>query len=178
MQQYWIRFLGFISSKRIRYVKLGRKLGPEKDRQEIIVAFKPLASIAREQSWMGLKHDMQLLFATSFRLISDGLAISHGRPSAENLIPIRIDVEFENRRVKDAFTWNVDGMLVFNWSTENSVLVMPDFQLVCGHILAVICSVEALGSLRRKPEATGFILRFEKFVEMISIASVIDKLSF
>ncbi|CAM6113337.1 unnamed protein product [Calypogeia fissa] len=29
-------------------------------------------------------------------------------PSAENLIPIRIDVEFENRRVKDAFTWNAD----------------------------------------------------------------------
>ncbi|KAL2634566.1 hypothetical protein R1flu_006045 [Riccia fluitans] len=29
-------------------------------------------------------------------------------PTAENLIPMRLDVEFEGRRLKDAFTWNVE----------------------------------------------------------------------
>ncbi|BBN14604.1 hypothetical protein MPTK1_6g12940 [Marchantia polymorpha subsp. ruderalis] len=29
-------------------------------------------------------------------------------PTAENLIPMRLDVEYEGRRLKDAFTWNVD----------------------------------------------------------------------
>ncbi|KAL3691764.1 hypothetical protein R1sor_005415 [Riccia sorocarpa] len=29
-------------------------------------------------------------------------------PTAENLIPMRIDVEFEGRRLKDAFIWNVE----------------------------------------------------------------------
>ena len=32
------------------------------------------------------------------------------RPTAENLIPIRVDVEVDGQRFKDAFTWNPSGM--------------------------------------------------------------------
>ena len=31
------------------------------------------------------------------------------RPTAENLIPIRLDIEIDGQRYKDAFTWNPSG---------------------------------------------------------------------
>jgi hypothetical protein len=36
-------------------------------------------------------------------------AVSCIRPTAENLVPIRIDIEVEGKRLKDAFLWHADG---------------------------------------------------------------------
>lgn len=33
------------------------------------------------------------------------------RPTAENLVPIRLDIEIDGQRFRDAFTWNLDGIL-------------------------------------------------------------------
>lgn len=44
---------------------------------------------------------------------SDGsvfLLLLNGRPTAENLIPIRLDIEIDGQRYKDAFAWNPNGI--------------------------------------------------------------------
>jgi hypothetical protein len=35
--------------------------------------------------------------------------VSFRMPTELNLIPIRLDLEFDGRKLKDAFTWNADG---------------------------------------------------------------------
>lgn len=32
------------------------------------------------------------------------------RPTADNLVPIRLDIEIDGQRFKDAFTWNPSGI--------------------------------------------------------------------
>lgn len=39
------------------------------------------------------------------------LLLLNGRPTAENLIPIRLDIEIDGQRYKDAFTWNPNGIV-------------------------------------------------------------------
>lgn len=58
------------------------------------------------------------------------------RPTAENLVPIRLDIEIEGQRYKDAFTWNPSGNFKLNlflfihylWFYSN--VVDPDSEVV------------------------------------------------
>lgn len=36
--------------------------------------------------------------------------IAVGRPTAENFVPIRLDLDIDGQRFKDAFTWNPNGI--------------------------------------------------------------------
>lgn len=46
--------------------------------------------------------------------------IYHGSPTAENLVPIRLDIEVDGQRFKDAFTWNPSG----NFLSLFSILII------------------------------------------------------
>ncbi|CAH2049620.1 unnamed protein product, partial [Thlaspi arvense] len=35
-------------------------------------------------------------------------------PTAENLVPIRLDIEIDGQRFRDAFTWNPSGLNPLN----------------------------------------------------------------
>ncbi|KAL0907269.1 hypothetical protein M5K25_021669 [Dendrobium thyrsiflorum] len=57
----------------------------------------------------GIGHDTCPLtsdFTVKWRHTYDFVAKWHHRPTAENLIPIRLDIENEGQRFKDSFTWN------------------------------------------------------------------------
>ncbi|XP_011621875.1 chromatin structure-remodeling complex protein BSH isoform X2 [Amborella trichopoda] len=48
-------------------------------------------------------------------------------PTSENLIPIRIDIEIDGQRYKDAFTWNPSEVLVFAKRTAREMKLPPTF---------------------------------------------------
>jgi len=62
------------------------------------------------------------------------------RPTAENLVPIRLDIEIEGQRYKDAFTWNPSGnfeqnlfimlFLFLHLRWLNSDIIDPDSEVV------------------------------------------------
>jgi len=60
------------------------------------------------------------------------------RPTAENLVPIRLDIEIEGQRYKDALTWNPSGnfkpnlflFLFIHCRWLNSNVVDPDSEVV------------------------------------------------
>ena len=41
------------------------------------------------------------------------LGCENNRPTADNLVPIRLDIEIDGHRFKDAFTWNPSGISSF-----------------------------------------------------------------
>lgn len=40
----------------------------------------------------------------------------HYSPAAENLVPIRLDIEIDGHRFKDAFSWNPSGKILMKKS--------------------------------------------------------------
>jgi len=62
------------------------------------------------------------------------------RPTAENLVPIRLDIEIEGQRYKDAFTWNPSGnftqnlfillFLLIHMRLLNYNIIDPDSEVV------------------------------------------------
>ena len=48
----------------------------------------------------------------------------NNRPTADNLVPIRLDIEIDNHRFKDAFTWNPSGISLF---LATSFFFLPHF---------------------------------------------------
>lgn len=50
------------------------------------------------------------------------------RPTAENLVPIRLDIEIDGQRFRDAFTWNPSGIFLDVYSCSSLV---NKIQLLC-----------------------------------------------
>ncbi|XP_017973987.1 PREDICTED: chromatin structure-remodeling complex protein BSH isoform X5 [Theobroma cacao] len=71
-------------------------------------------------------------------------------PTAENLVPIRLDIEVDGQRYKDAFTWNPND--------PDSEVVMfarrtvKDLKLAPGFIPQIVQSIQDLNNFESDPE--------------------------
>lgn len=61
------------------------------------------------------------------------------RPTAENLVPIRLDIQFEGQRYKDAFTWNPSGFSRKNLTFLFSIFSSLQYKrfVVCDSLILV-----------------------------------------
>ena len=62
---------------------------------------------------------------------------SNFRPTSENLVPIRLDIEVDDQRLKDAFTWNPRG-IIFS-AVALSFLVIKLFKIIVLIFSGVFC---------------------------------------
>ena len=49
------------------------------------------------------------------------------RPTSENLVPIRLDIEIDGHRYKDAFTWNPSGIIIIIISLGTILIYLFNF---------------------------------------------------
>jgi SWI/SNF-related matrix-associated actin-dependent regulator of chromatin subfamily B protein 1 len=77
-------------------------------------------------------------------------------PTAENLVPIRLDIQFEGQRYKDAFTWNPSD-------PDNEVVIfakrtVKDLKLPYAFVTQIAQSIQVVSKLVHTDLSLVFLL--------------------